>query len=69
LMDLEPRIVRLEDGPCPESCSQVAEISGRMHHLPTAWMMIVPIVGGQISLVGLIAAIALRSLRNERALS
>ena len=95
-MDLEPRIVRLEDAMsgilvalgrldqrfgAPETrfdrldaridelavkldivAVQVEHIGRRTKHLPSAWMMIVTIVGSQILLMGLIAAIGFGAL-------
>ena len=52
---IEVKIDRLE--------VQIANISGRMQHLPTAWMMVVTIIGSQISLVGLMVAIGFGTLR------
>ena len=32
----------------------IAELRGRVHNLPTAWLMLTAIVGGQITLAGLL---------------
>ncbi len=34
----------------------IAELRGRMQNLPTAWLMLTAIIGGQMTLVGLLYA-------------
>jgi hypothetical protein len=36
---------------------QIAELRGRMNYLPTSWQMMTAIVGGQVALAALMAAI------------
>jgi hypothetical protein len=43
--------------------SQIAELRGRVNHLPTAWQMTTAIVGGQVSLAALLAAIVFGVLK------
>lgn len=50
---LEARLERLAEGQA-KLREEVAELRGRVANLPTAWLMLTAIVGGQLTLAGLL---------------
>ena len=56
LNGLNERLQRLDDGVRAVEVSN-AELKGRVGQLPSTWVMITTILGGQIALAGVVAAI------------